>query len=218
MPMAAFRSRRLAPATISARRCERSASVIPGREQSERARNLEVPGSIFELGFTRVRRIWLSKSATADLDAHRPGTRPSRIAWRVGLAEDVDGIAGHKIRLPERRIGIQRKIGDRQRADGVKGPDRKIFHQRFLYHALAKGQRMIQCVRLKRDRDEMVERDQTYQKHNSEAEAPADQLLLDRQQRLGRVHGSNVVLNIRLRHGINLLTSACERRLEAAEE
>src|SRR6516165_2074301 len=74
MPMAAFRFRRLAPATTSVRRCERSASVIPGREQSERARNLEVPGSIFELGFTRVRRIWLSKSATADLDAHRLGT------------------------------------------------------------------------------------------------------------------------------------------------
>src|SRR5215475_3903448 len=71
---------------------------------------------------------------------------------------------------------------------------------------------------LKRDRNEMVERDQTDQKHNSEAEAPADQLLLDRQQRLGRVRGSDVVLNIRLRHGINLFTSACERRLEAAEE
>src|SRR5215471_16875403 len=35
--------------------------------------NLEIPGSIPDLGFTRVRQIWLSKSATADLDAHRPG-------------------------------------------------------------------------------------------------------------------------------------------------
>jgi hypothetical protein len=35
--------------------------------------NLEIPGSIPDLGFTRVRQTWLSKSATADLDAHRPG-------------------------------------------------------------------------------------------------------------------------------------------------
>src|SRR5215475_10795406 len=35
--------------------------------------NLEIPGSISDLGFTRVRQTWLSKSATADLDTHRPG-------------------------------------------------------------------------------------------------------------------------------------------------
>jgi hypothetical protein len=55
-------------------------AVIPGWCASTRPQmrncasgNLEIPGSIPELGFTRVRQIWLSKSATADLDAHRPG-------------------------------------------------------------------------------------------------------------------------------------------------
>src|SRR5215475_3486574 len=46
---------------------------FPGRAAGAPARNLEIPGSISGLGFTRVRQTWLSKSATADLDAHRPG-------------------------------------------------------------------------------------------------------------------------------------------------
>jgi len=41
--------------------------------RKHQTRNLEIPGSMPELGFTRVRQVWLSKSATADLDAHRPG-------------------------------------------------------------------------------------------------------------------------------------------------
>ena len=52
-----------------------------------------------------------------------------RIARRIRLAENMDGIAGLKIAPGERRIGIEREIGDRERADAVEGPDRKTLHR-----------------------------------------------------------------------------------------
>jgi DNA-binding NtrC family response regulator len=55
--------------------------------------------------------------------------RSLRIARRVRLAENMDGIAGLKIAPRERRIGIEREIGDRERADAVEGPDRETLHR-----------------------------------------------------------------------------------------
>src|SRR5215831_9583772 len=46
--------------------------------RAAQTRNLEIPGSTSDLGFTRVRQIWLSKSATADLDARCPGMTEER--------------------------------------------------------------------------------------------------------------------------------------------
>src|SRR5207248_11448765 len=53
----------------------------------------------------------------------------SRIIRRVGFSENVNGIAGLKIAPGEGHIGIEREIGDRERADRVEGPDCDAFHQ-----------------------------------------------------------------------------------------
>src|SRR5947208_61167 len=53
----------------------------------------------------------------------------SRIARRVRLAENVNGIAGLKVAPGEGHVGVQREIGDRERADGVEGPSGETFHQ-----------------------------------------------------------------------------------------
>ena len=52
------------------------------------------------------------------------------------------------------------------------------------------------------DRENVIDRDQDDQQHNAEPEAPADQLFLDRQQRLDR--RVDFVLEVRLRHGLSL--------------
>src|SRR5882757_8572616 len=54
---------------------------------------------------------------------------PSRIIRRVGFSENVDGIAGLKVAPGEGHIGIEREIGDRERADRVKCPDCDAFHR-----------------------------------------------------------------------------------------
>ncbi|MBA7467806.1 hypothetical protein ES707_03028 [subsurface metagenome] len=41
----------------------------------------------------------------------------SRIARRVRLAENVNGIAGLEVTSAESHIGVEREIGDRERAD-----------------------------------------------------------------------------------------------------
>ena len=46
----------------------------------------------------------------------------SRIARRVRLAENSNGIAGLKIPPGEGHIGVERDMDDRERADGVEGP------------------------------------------------------------------------------------------------
>ena len=53
----------------------------------------------------------------------------------------------------------------------------------------------------------MIDRDQDGQQHQPEPEAPANQLLLDRQQRLD-FRGMNFALEIRLRHGLRPLKPA----------
>ena len=55
----------------------------------------------------------------------------SRIARRVRLAENVDGIAGLKITPAESHIGVEREIGDRERADGVEGPGSDTLGETF---------------------------------------------------------------------------------------
>src|ERR1700722_9511539 len=59
-----------------------------------------------------------------------------------------------------------------------------------------------QCQASKLDREKVIDCDQDHQQHDAEAEAPADQLLLDRQQRLDR--RVDFVLEVRLRHGFSL--------------
>src|SRR6516165_7521212 len=63
--------------------------------------NLEIPGSIPDLGFTRGRQIWLSKSATADLDAHRPG-----MTGDPGMTEER-----HLSPQPFRRALLGKRLG-----------------------------------------------------------------------------------------------------------
>src|SRR6266852_4319794 len=73
-----------------------------------------------------------SKTRVNALVARRTGVRdtgPSGIARRVRLAEDVDGIAGLQVAPREDRIGVQRKVADRERADAVESPDRDTLHQ-----------------------------------------------------------------------------------------
>src|SRR6476660_8277093 len=41
----------------------------------------------------------------------------------------MDRIAGLQVASGERRIGVEREIGDRERADRVKSPGRDTFHQ-----------------------------------------------------------------------------------------
>jgi hypothetical protein len=55
----------------------------------------------------------------------------SRIARRVRLAENVNGIAGLKIAPGESDIGIEREVGDRERADGVEGPSSETRGEAF---------------------------------------------------------------------------------------
>ena len=55
----------------------------------------------------------------------------SRIARRVRLAENVNGIAGHKIASGDGYIGVEREIGDRERADGVEGPGSDTLGETF---------------------------------------------------------------------------------------
>ena len=55
----------------------------------------------------------------------------SRIARRVRLAENVNGIAGLKIAPGEGHIGVEREIGDRERADGVEGPGSDTLGEKF---------------------------------------------------------------------------------------
>src|ERR1700736_1942134 len=52
-----------------------------------------------------------------------------RIARRIRLAEDVNGVAGLQIAPGEHRIGVQREIADRERADAIEHPDCKTFHR-----------------------------------------------------------------------------------------
>ena len=55
----------------------------------------------------------------------------SRIARRVRLAENVNGVAGHKIAPGDGHIGVEREIGDRERADGVEGPSSETLGETF---------------------------------------------------------------------------------------
>src|ERR1700722_3812080 len=54
---------------------------------------------------------------------------PLRIIRRVGFAEDVNGITRLQLASGEGRIGVEREIADRKRADSVKYEDRDAFHQ-----------------------------------------------------------------------------------------
>jgi hypothetical protein len=59
-----------------------------------------------------------------------------------------------------------------------------------------------QCQVSKLDREKVIDCDQDNQQHDAEAEAPADQLFLDRQQRLDRSR-SKLILEVGLRHQVS---------------
>jgi hypothetical protein len=52
-----------------------------------------------------------------------------RIVRRIGLAKNVNWISGLQLTSGECRIGVEREIADRERADGVKGKDCDTFHR-----------------------------------------------------------------------------------------
>ena len=53
----------------------------------------------------------------------------SRIARRIRLAENVNGIARLEVTSAESHVGVEREIGDREHSDRVKSPGRDAFHQ-----------------------------------------------------------------------------------------
>lgn len=55
--------------------------------------------------------------------------RLSEFVRGVGLAENVDRVAGLEVTPGEGRIGVKREIADRERADPVKNPGRDTFYQ-----------------------------------------------------------------------------------------
>src|SRR5450759_882737 len=58
-----------------------------------------------------------------------PQTRPSRIIRCVEPAKNVDRIARLQVASGECRIGVEREVENRERADPVKSPDRDTLHQ-----------------------------------------------------------------------------------------
>src|ERR1700733_12935847 len=71
-------------------------------------------------------------------------------------------------------------------------------------------------------RHEMIEQRQRHEQHDADAEAPADELVLDRQHRL-ILRAVQFVLELRLSHGASNLVNAvrrlaCQRRRDATEE
>jgi hypothetical protein len=150
MPTAACRSRRQAPANISARRRwgEVRTAAVSARSMADQtvipgwcvstgppmrncaSGNLELPGS---------------RSLSSGSPQARPGgarnNRPwSRIIRPVRATKYMDGLAGRESRPRERHVHVKYEVKDRQRADRVKSPCRYTFHQDGLERRTAKGQ------------------------------------------------------------------------------
>src|ERR1700680_4605093 len=60
--------------------------------------------------------------------SRRRGNAPG-ITRRVRLAKNVNGIAGLQVAACESRIGVQREIADRERADAVESPYCETLHR-----------------------------------------------------------------------------------------
>jgi hypothetical protein len=74
----------------------------------------------------------------------RSAKNNSGIARRVGLAENVDGIAWYKRMAGQAVVGKQREIGDREQTDAVEDPDRKTFHPAIVPREDAVRERLFQ--------------------------------------------------------------------------
>src|SRR6266702_8570290 len=111
-PTADCRSRPRAPANINGppRRCDQRLRRHCEEERSDKAIQTAFP------------RRWIASLALAMTSVFLG------VIGRVGLAEDVDRIARLQVAPGECRIGIEREIADRERADRVERPDRDAFH------------------------------------------------------------------------------------------
>src|SRR6267378_694944 len=146
MPMADCRSRPQAPANITGplRRFDLVTRAFPEcsalgsalrAARAQAPRGAADPGSILEHSPVGLRgsrlcgAAWRAMLRIAARTLHRVrDTKPSRIIRSVRLAEDVDRITGLQVTPGECRIGIEREVGDRERADRVERPDRDAFH------------------------------------------------------------------------------------------
>ena len=55
-------------------------------------------------------------------------TLPSRIVRSIRLAENVDRLARLEAAPGEGRVGVEREVADRQRADAIENPSADAFH------------------------------------------------------------------------------------------
>src|SRR6185437_11171675 len=109
MPTAACRSRRPAQVNISAQRARGDRPSLRGALATKQ----------FSAGHSGAMR----KHRTRNDELF------SRIARRAGLLENMNRVARREMAAAEHRIGVQREIKNRERADRVKSPGADPFHR-----------------------------------------------------------------------------------------